>query len=463
MNSKRIETLCGKRAVKGKPGTKGMSTADIDNFIKEQIPQNMKNQFTRLQKKDKGRTALCVLLSKFKAGQDLLKLSGTPSPIGGRKKPAPKNDPFAAMKTANKLVKFQITNEKGKVENGNSNGNNGNGNGNNNANKLNAVNYGEENSANQEAQYKIQGQSEWARIRRADPDPYKKNGGSLRGRTKAVLERKMRRLQKTGKLPAGVSRGNLLKEMMVNKPKNIARKARETASGSVRRRTPPGKVEQKQRQIMKLNQTASEATGRRNTRSKLAISRQMYSPTQVREARRRANVVYSRFNKSGLVPNMPGRSASPSAKNAYNKEIEVLKKEIINAELALMPKGERTKKASPKMTFSQVKTGEAASNQLSRLKKMKEGNKTLTQKRRQRILQKLVNMKPKKPKYNAKFAPNMQGTPNSSNSPNSPVVQVGMATNAKSIQVIRNKRNRGEKLNTPERRLLNVVNALTKK
>ena len=264
MNNSRIDTLCGKRATKGKPGTKGMSTADIDKFINEFIPQNMKNQFTRMQKKDKGRASLCKLLSKFKAGQDLLKQSGTPSPVGRKKKSASptKNDPFAAMKNSKKPVKFQLMNENGEVEN--------NSNGNNNENKLNAVNYGEENGANQEAKYKITGQAEWARIRRADPDPLKKNGGALRGRSKAVLERKMRRLQKSGKLPVGASRGNLMKEMLTAKPKNIARKAKEVASA--RRRTPPTKVQQKQRQLMKLNKIASEATGRRETRSKLAIS-----------------------------------------------------------------------------------------------------------------------------------------------------------------------------------------------
>ena len=456
MNSKRVETLCGKRATKGKPGTKGMSTAEIDKFIKESIPQNMKNQFTRMQKKDKDRASLCKLLAKFKAGQDLLKQSGTPSPVAKKKKSASpsKNDPFAAMKNAKKPMKFQLMNENGEVES-NSNRNNGNEN-----NRLNAVNYGEENVANQNAAYKLAGRAEWARIKRAEPDPFKGNGGSLRGRTKAVLERKMRRLQKAGKLPAGASRGNLMKEMMVAKPKNTARKAREVAS--VRRRTPPTKVQQVQRQMMKMNGTFSEATGRRETRPKRAISRQMYSPTQIREARRRANVVYSRFNRAGLVPNMPRGSANENSKAEYTREIENLKKELRNAELALMPKGERTKKASPKLGFSQVRTGENASNQLSRLKKMKERNKTATQKRRQRILQKLANMVPKKPKYNAKFAPNMQGTPNS-NASASPVVERGMATNANSIQNLRNRRNRGEKLKSAERRLLNVANALAKK
>ena len=188
----------------------------------------------------------------------------------------------------------------------------------------------------------------------------------------------------------------------------------------------------------------------------------MYSPTQIREARRRANVVYSRFNRASLVPNEPKKNASNENKTNYKRELENLKKEIMNAELALMPKGESTKKVSPKLGFSRVRTGENASNQLSRLKKMKERNKTPVQKRRQRILQKLANMVPKKPKYNARFAPAMQGTPNSSeNSP--PKVARGMATNAKSIQTIKNKRNRGEKLSSPERRLLNVVNALVKK
>ena len=92
---------------------------------------------------------------------------------------------------------------------------------------------------------------------------------------------------------------------------------------------------------------------------------------------------------------------------------------------------------------------------------MKERNKTKTQKLRQRILQKLSKMVPKQVEYNARFAPGMQGTPNSPNSPKK--VERGMATNANSIQAIKNKRNRGEKLTSPERRILNVVNALAKK
>ena len=202
---------------------------------------------------------------------------------------------------------------------------------------------------------------------------------------------------------------------------------------------------------MTLNKTVSKATGRKETRAVPIVGRQMYSPSQMKEARRRANVVYSRFNKAGLAP------------TANNKgDIEKLRKELLNAELALMPKDERTKKASPKLGFGMIRTGENAAAQLSRLKKMKEGSKTVTQKRRQRILQKLSNMAPRKPKYNAKFAPNMQGTPNS-NASASPKVERGMATNANSIQELRNKRTRGEKLKSAERRILNVANALAKK
>ena len=452
MNNKRVETLCGKRATKGKPGTKGMSTVEIEKFIREFIPKNMNEQFTRMQKKDKGRTSLCMLLSKFKAGQDLLKKSGTPSPVGRKKKAAsqPKNDPFAAMKNGKQPMNFQLVNENGVVE---SNGNNAN------ANRLNAVNYGEENNGNQEAKYKIAGQTEWARIRRADPDPFKKNTGALRGRTKAVVERKMRRMQKAGTLPVGTTRANLMKQMMVANPKNTARKAREMPA--VRRRSPQSKVNNKRTELMKVKKNYSEFTSRINTRSKVALHRQTYAPAQIREARRRADVVYSRLSNARLVPNIPSKLNSENTKKAHNKEIDALKQELLNAELALMPKGQVSKKESPKLGFNQIRSGENAAGQLERLKKMKERNKTKTQKLRQRILQKLSKMVPKQVEYNARFAPGMQGTPNSPNSPKK--VERGMATNANSIQAIKNKRNRGEKLTSPERRILNVVNALAKK
>jgi len=65
-----MSSPCGSRAVEGKPGVAGMKTPEILKFIKDNVPQNLKNEFMRMQKKD--RKSLCDFLSKFEAGRKLL-------------------------------------------------------------------------------------------------------------------------------------------------------------------------------------------------------------------------------------------------------------------------------------------------------------------------------------------------------------------------------------------------------
>ena len=142
-----------------------------------------------------------------------------------------------------------------------------------------------------------------------------------------------------------------------------------------------------------------------------------------------------------------------------------LKKELLNDQLTTMkPEGSKTpEQAKVSFNFSSG-TNLNINTQLARFKKMKAANKTNSIKRKERIFSSLKKMKPSKPAYMkpSKLVPVMgnKNTPN--NSPTPEQVMKGVNASNNSIQNLKNKRNRGEKLSSPERKLLNVVNALRK-
>ena len=65
-----ISSGCGTRKVKGGEGARGMDTKDIEKFINEKAPREIKNKLARMQKKP--RLELCKLLAQFPAGRKLV-------------------------------------------------------------------------------------------------------------------------------------------------------------------------------------------------------------------------------------------------------------------------------------------------------------------------------------------------------------------------------------------------------
>lgn len=72
-----LKQSCGMRKVTGADGARGMSTDDLKKFIQGNAPAIVKEQFSRLQKKD--RASMCKLLKTFAAGKKLLGIS-SPKP-----------------------------------------------------------------------------------------------------------------------------------------------------------------------------------------------------------------------------------------------------------------------------------------------------------------------------------------------------------------------------------------------
>ncbi len=83
-----IATGCGTRKLKGGEGARGMDTKDIEKFINEKAPREIKSKLARMQKKP--RLELCKLLAQFPAGRKLVysesegkkpKTATPPSPV----------------------------------------------------------------------------------------------------------------------------------------------------------------------------------------------------------------------------------------------------------------------------------------------------------------------------------------------------------------------------------------------
>jgi hypothetical protein len=439
MNASKVKSLCGSRASKTGKGAKGMSTKEIEKFVKEKLPKNLQDEFKRMQKKD--RLSLCVLLSKFKNGQELLQKNATPP----KKVTKKTNDPFEeAAKAAkanrkspkkganNGRMNFQVTNE-----NGNTNSNSPN---------KEVEGYGGNSPNNQENRRRAAGKANYAAIRRAEPDPAAK-GMKLKGKLKGQMNARLRRLKRMGKLPEGKTMANVLKNEMTKKPKDF----KKGAMGSVRKASPVKKV--KGRGYINFGKGASKATARRTTQSiPAAYKTRGLSMSQIAAAKRAANAKVSNLNRAGLLPN--------AANKSFEAEMNALRRELLNDQLDAMEPNRNGDKAKP-ITFNAVRSNVDVNAELSTISKMKAGNKTPSIKRKERIFKVLKRMRPNKPAFTrpTKLVPNMtSNSPN--NSPNNDKVGRGLNASDNRIRNLKNKKSRGEKLTSPERKLLNVVNAL---
>jgi hypothetical protein len=438
MNFRNIEGLCGSRQAKTRQGARGMSTKDIDKFVSTKIPASLKTEYV---KSKKDRKSLCMLLAKFAEGRRLLRLSrfevgeqpknlNTPSP--NKKKPSPKKNNGAGPSRPRRM-NFELTNENGTPSNNNS------------PNK--EPNYGNAsaspNNVNKRARANFR--ANVGRLKRSEPDPFGEKM-KLKGRTKAQIEAKMRRLQRTGRLPAGKTKAEIVKNMMIVRPKNVKRTA-------VAKPRTYSKVEQKQRQMLNFGKAKSNATGRRETKSEIVLGRQRYSPSQIRAAKREANRMYSELNLAGLAPN---------ANNSQN-EINAFKKELLNAQLAILPPRNDTKKRpSPKVSFSQIAGNSNVASEVARLNKMK--NMSGSQKLKLRILKKIVKMRKNQEKRQPAVKMMTGANVNvERTSPNSvEKVNRGVLMTNQTRENLENKVQKGE-ASSAEKRMLTVMKALKNK
>lgn len=525
MNSRNISSLCSKKQSKGKPGTLGMSVGDLSAFLKKEN----RDVWDRMQTRK--RPELCAALATFKAGRDLILASRSNSP---KKKASPKkmNDPFAVMNeiSGRQMLerKFQLTNEFGEVES----------NRNNNSSNNEGVNYGNESNNGGNRQQRVIGRRNWEAIRRAEAEP-KFNG--LRGTTRARVEKKLRR--KKAKPVVGKTMAEIFRNELTMRPENVAESYRPTgkrprgssaprtrvlrgngvllgpktfpngkfnamlASGSKRRATSVSprnrnasiaklkamgfKINKRKTrsvpktffEVNKLARSSPGATNRKPTRSQLVLGRKTHSPTQIKTARREANKVLSLFNKAGLTPNLPSKNASSNTQSKYQQELNNLKSELLHSELLKLPP--RKPKSPKRPSFSMLTGLSNANKELSQLKMMKAKNKSVSQLKKQRLLQSMVNLRPKLSKMNLVGNTGMLANANNSAANNlggarneesyrkygaaaararvamgGSQVSEGIMTNNASIQILRNKKSRGEQISKNQQRVLNVANAL---
>lgn len=87
--SEDISIGCGTRKVKGGEGARGMDTKDIEKFINEKAPREIKNKLARMQKKP--RLELCKLLAQFPAGRKLVYSESNGKKPKSRTPPSPES------------------------------------------------------------------------------------------------------------------------------------------------------------------------------------------------------------------------------------------------------------------------------------------------------------------------------------------------------------------------------------
>jgi hypothetical protein len=320
MNTARILTLCGKKkGGRDARGVKAMDLKQIDQFIKNEAPQNVKNYYTTLQKKNRGRIDMCKILARFKKGEGLLKSGGTPSPK--RKTPPAEQDPLAIMAQSN----FELMTQIGKVDQRASRGSgtpsnrNSNWRGSGNGSNGEVYGYGSGNNSNGgERRAKANQRANWTQIRRAEPDPFAKEI-KLKGRTKATIERKMRQLERKGELPKAATRANLMKAMIAKTPAALRAAAgphrlrrvstsspNSSASPATRRRKFDRR--RKTKAPLKMGSGNPRVVTRPRRKLPLRIHKQR-SKLNVRNAWTQANVIMN----AGRLPRRKTRSSSASA------------------------------------------------------------------------------------------------------------------------------------------------------
>ena len=411
-----VERLCGKRAVKGKPGTQGMGNEEIKDFIMKKAPADVKTAFARLQKKD--RASMCKLLSQFDEGRKLLASSEPPKKantppkktniellFNEAKKRAspPKRESWANLaEGAPMMMNEDEFAELGNIQEGE---------------EREGGNYENEPFGNLPLQPYVRPP------RTKEKDPLRGNV-KLSKRQKVMVRRELEKAKKGGKLPALKTAEEQLKFVMLKTPADMA--ARAKARAPVSRITKPTKV----MTFPSTNNTGP--TSRIPTRPSAPVISKgpRLTKAEVRNIRERINKLLVGVKINSTVKEQLKNLGYTNKElniiengNNYNRIRDQLFK--INSEKRRVLKqleNSPPPTSPPKPAFSMLLGGnKSVAQMLATLKAKKAGNLTPGEKRRMRILQKLRDMEltRRKPKSRMRITNAGNGVAGSNSNSNS--------------------------------------------
>lgn len=381
-----VERLCGKRAVKGKPGTQGMGNEEIKDFIMKKAPADVKTEFSRLQKKD--RSSMCKLLSQFEEGQKLLAASEPPKKANTPPKKTniellfneamkraspPKKRSWANMAEESQLMNENEFAELGNIEEGE---------------EREGGNYENEPFGNLPLQPYVRPS------RTKEKDPLRGNV-KLSKRQKVMVRRELEKAKKGGKLPELKTAEEQLKFVMLRTPADMA--ARAKARAPVTRFAKPTNV------MTFPSKKNGGPTSRIPTKPSAPVISKgaRLTKAEVRNIRNRINKLLAGVKINSTVKKQLKNLGYTNDElkniengNNYNRIRDQLFK--INSEKRRILKEleNSPSPASPrKPAFSVIPGGsKSVAQMLAPLKAKKAGNLTAGERTQLRILQKLRNM-----------------------------------------------------------------------
>jgi len=469
MTKGKIDPRCGGRASKDGKGAKGMTNEQLLKFIKE----SNANVYARLGSSKK-REDLCEALTKFPAGRALLaEANNKPKAVVA----VPNNDPFKPMMQKPKMQ--VVVNEFGESNygsNGNSNSNNE------------VTNYANSNNENESFERtQERGRRNWvAMMSRGNKQP---NFEKMMGRNVRRIKKNLRMRKRKGmQMPVGKTLGEIIKNELVMKPKNItaARKKEAAAKRRVKTATPKDKeaaierlrkmgfnvskrkVSSAPKTFLAINKAISEATGRIPTKSQLVVGRQKYNKSQIKKAYEEANRVMNLFDRAGLLPNEPRKNASDENRANYASEMKATKNQLYKNALEKMPKPRTPSPVKPGGNVTRVENLFNLNLEIKKLEAIKAKNRNSSQTKKLSILKSMKAMQKLPPSFAA----------NAINE-NKPVVRrgrkqqrvilgpsppknlsTGIMVNNASVAELRQRKANGGKLTNKEQTILNVANKL---
>lgn len=465
----KIDPRCGGRASKDGKGAKGMTNEQLLKFIKE----SNSNVYARLGSSKK-REDLCEALTKFPAGRALL------AEANNKPKAAavvPNNDPFKPMMRQPKMQ--VVVNEFGESNygsNGNSNSNNE---------VANYANSNNENESFERAQER--GRRNWvAMMSRGNKPP---NFEKMMGRNVRRIKKNLRMRKRKGmQMPVGKTLGEIIKNELVMKPKNLsaALKREAAAKRRVKSATPKDKeaaIERLRKMgfnvskrkatsapktFLAVNKAISKATGRIPTKSQLVIGRQKYSMSQIKKAHEEANRVMNLFGKAGLLPNQPNKNASAENRKNYESEMKSTRNQLFTNAIEKMSKPRTSSPVKPGGNATRIGNLFNLNLEIKRLEAIKAKNRTSSQKKKLSILKSMKAMQRPPPPFGAnainenepvvKRGRKQQRVILGSSPPKN--LSTGIMVNNASVAELRQRKANGGKLTNKEQTILNVANRL---
>lgn len=449
-----VDRLCGKRAVKDKPGTQGMDNEKIKKFIVDKAPADVKTAFSRLQKKD--RASMCKILSQFEEGRKLLaasepvKKANTPPKKTNielmfeeaKKRASPPKRSWANMAEEGEMMMMNEPEfaELGNIEEGG---------------EREGGDYEEEVYGNLPLQPYVRPP------RTKEKDPLR-GDVKLGKRQKVMIRRELEKAKKAGKLPELKTAEEQLKFVMLKTPAEMA--ARAKARAPVRRATKPT-------QVMTFASTKNAGpTQRIPTRpGELVIAKGPFlTKSEVRNIRNRIDRLLTEVQMNADVKKQLKNLGYTNEDlknlengNNYNTVRDRLFK--VNAEKRRVIKqleNSPSPPSPPKAAFSMLPGGSKTTAQLlAPLKAKKAGNLTAAEKRRMRILQKMrdLELTRRKPTSRMRVTNAGNGALNSNSNANSASPVLSPVANAMMMAAIGSGNNNSNTENSPKARAAKIL------